>query len=71
MLFQESVVMATAKDLTQNFTFKLIAMYFQVKSPNLVGLSFSLPELWAKNLKGGAEHPPCRIGLNHAVGMKL
>ena len=25
---------------------------------NLVELSFSLSELWAKNLKGGAEHPP-------------
>ena len=26
-------------------------------------LSFSLPELWAENVKGGAEHPPDRIGL--------
>ena len=29
----------------------------------MVELSFSLSELWAKNLKGGAEHPPGRIGL--------
>ena len=27
-------------------------------SPNLVELSFFLSELWAKNLKGGAEHSP-------------
>ena len=32
-------------------------------SPNLVKLSFSLPVLWAKNLKGGAEHPRGRIAL--------
>ena len=25
---------------------------------NLVELSFSLSELWAKSLKGGAEHSP-------------
>ena len=35
----------------------------------MVELSFSLSELWAKNLKGGAEHPPPpltgRIGLIH------
>ena len=58
MLFQESVVMATAKDPYLTFTFKQIPVYFQEKSPNLVELSFSLPELWAKNLKGGAEHSP-------------
>ena len=43
---------------TQTFTFKQIPIYFQEKSPSLVELSFSVPELWAKNLKGGAEHPP-------------
>ena len=42
-------------------------MYFQEKSPNLVELSFSLSELLAKNLKGGAEHPPGRIGLNKSL----
>ena len=31
---------------------------FSVESPNLIELSFSLPELWAKNLKGGVKHPP-------------
>ena len=30
----------------------------------LAELSFSLSEGWAKNLKGGAKHPPGRIGLN-------
>ena len=40
---------------TQTFTFKQVPIYFQEKSPNLVELSFSLPELWAKNLKGGAD----------------
>ena len=31
---------------------------FSGKSPNLVELSFSLPELWARNLKDGAKPPP-------------
>ena len=39
-------------------------MYFQEKSPNLVELSFSLSELWAKNLKGGAEHLPGQDRVN-------
>ena len=40
---------------TQTFTFKQIPINVQEKSPNLDELSFSFPELWAKNLKGGAE----------------
>ena len=55
--------MATAKDPYSDFTFKQIPIYFQEKSPNLVELSFFLPELWTRNLKGGAEHPLGRIGL--------
>ena len=43
---------------TQTFTFQQIPIYFQEKSPNLVELYFSFSELWAKNLKGDAEHPP-------------
>ena len=41
----------------QTFIFKQILIYFQVKSSNLVELSFSVSELWAKNFKGGAEAP--------------
>ena len=41
---------------SQTFTFKRIPVYFQEKSPNLVELSFSLPGLWAKLLKGDAKH---------------
>ena len=41
---------------TQAFTFKQIPIYFQEKSQNLVKLSFSLSELWVKNLKGGVQH---------------
>ena len=66
--------MATAKNLhTQAFTFQQIPIYFQENSPNLVELSFSLSELWAKNLKGGAEHPhsPGRIGLKGILTIKL
>ena len=37
---------------TQTFTFKQIPIHF------LVELYFSLPELWAKILNGGAKHPP-------------
>ena len=40
----------------QTFTFEQIPIYFQEKSLNLVELSFSLPELWAENLRGGAEY---------------
>ena len=47
---------------TKTFTFQQISIYFQEKSRNLVELSFSLSELWAKNLKGCAEHPPPQAG---------
>ena len=50
--------MATAKDSYLNFYFQTNSFIFLGKSPNLIEFSFSLPELWAKNLKGGAEHPP-------------
>ena len=56
-LLQESVAMATAKDLHSNFYLLTNSYIFSGKSPNLVELSFSLSELWAKNLKGGAKHP--------------
>ena len=56
---QENVAMATAKYLRSNFYLLTSSyIYFQEKSLNLGELSFSLSELWAKNLKGGAEHPP-------------
>ena len=41
-----------------NFYFLSNSYIFSGKSPNLDELSFSLSELWAKDLKGGAEHPP-------------
>ena len=47
---------SAARIHTQSFTFKQIPIYFREKSPNVVELSFSLPELWARNLKGGAEY---------------
>ena len=55
---QENVAMATAKDLHSNFYFLTNSYIFSGKSPNLVELSFSLSEFWAKNFKGGVEHPP-------------
>ena len=51
----------------QTFTFKQIPIYFQKKSPNLFELSFSLPELCAGNLKGGAENLPGRIELTITI----
>ena len=43
-------------------------MYFQEKSPNLVELSFSLSELWAKKPQGWCRTPPPgRIGLNKSL----
>ena len=46
------------------FTFDRIPIYFQEKSPNLVELSFSLPELWAEKPQGSSKHPPLgKIGL--------
>ena len=58
MPLQESAAMATAKDLDSNFCLLTNSYIFSEKSPNLVELSFSLSELWAKNLKGFAKHPP-------------
>ena len=55
---QESVAMATATDLHSNFYLLTNSYIFSGKSPNVVELSFSLSELWAKNLKGGAKHSP-------------
>ena len=59
---QESVAMATVKDLHLNFYLLTNSYIFSGKSPNLVELSLSLSELWAKNLKGDAEHPPPQAG---------
>ena len=55
---QENVAIATAKDPHSNFYLLTNSHIFSGKSPNLVELSFSLSELWAKNPKGGAEYPP-------------
>ena len=47
---------------SKRFTLKLLPfnkfLYISGKFTNLVELSLSLSELWAKNLKGGAKHPP-------------
>ena len=57
--------MATARDLYSNFSFEENFYIFSGKSPNLVELSFCLPELWAKNIKCGAEHPcPGQVRVN-------
>ena len=62
---QESVAMATAKDLHSNFYFLTSSHIFSGKSPNLVALSFSLSELQAKKPQGWCRipSPPGRIGL--------
>ena len=61
---QESVARQQQRIYTQTFTFQQIPIYFHEKSPNLVELFFSLSELWAKNLKGGADHPPGQDRVN-------
>ena len=50
--------MATANYVHSNFYLLTNLYIFSKKSPNLVELSFSLSELWAKDLKGSAEQPP-------------
>ena len=66
---QESVAIATAKDLHSNFYLLNNSYIFSGKITDLVELSFSLSELRAKNLKSGAKHPPPpgRIGLRQII----
>ena len=70
---QKSVALTTAKDLYSNFYLLTNSYIFSGKLPSLVELSFSLSELWAKNLKGGPKHtpPPGRIALNEIEELEI
>ena len=54
---QESVSMATAKDLHSNFYLLTKCYIFSGKVTKFVWIIFPLSDLWEKNLKGVAEHP--------------